>query len=97
MESRTIEQGTQELGPEPFQARMRNFYFATTFWEPRAIKYAVDALGSEHIVFGSDYPIRTRIMSEVGDAIEALAISEEEAKANIAFKNAERIFGGPLH
>ena len=92
LESRTIEQGRSEFSREAFEARIRNVYFNTTFWEPRAIKYAVEMLGSERIVFGSDYPIRSRIMSETAVAIEALDISEE-AKTNIAFKNAEHIFG----
>ena len=91
LESRTIEQGQPELTREQFQERIKNFYFTTTFWEARAIKYAVESLGSEHIVFGSDYPIRRRIMYEIGEAIEDLDITQED-KENIAYKNAERIF-----
>ena len=91
LESRTIEQGSPELTREGFQERIRNFYFATTFWESQNIKYAIDALGSEHIVFGSDYPTRQTIMREIGEAIEALDITQED-KDNIAYKNAERIF-----
>ncbi len=95
IESRTIEQGKPELSREALRERIKNFYFTTTFWEPRAIQYAVESLGSEHIVFGSDYPIRTRIMSEIAAAIESLDISQE-AKDNIAYKNAQRIFGAPF-
>jgi predicted TIM-barrel fold metal-dependent hydrolase len=95
IESRTVEQGNEGMGPEAFQRRLKNTYFNTTFWEPRVIKYAVEALGEDQIVFGSDYPIRTNLMQNVAEAIESLDIPDS-AKRKIAYENSIRIYGESL-
>ena len=95
LESRTVEQGNEGMGPEAFRQRLRNTYFNTTFWEPRVIEYAVESLGEDHIVFGSDYPIRTSLMGDVAEAIESLDIPAS-AKEKIAHGNSQRIYGESL-
>ena len=95
IESRTVTNEEMIREAEQFQRRIQNMYFNTTFWEPPIIKFAIECLGDEHVVFGSDYPIRTSMMSDIGKAIDGMGLSEE-ALNRIAFKNAERIYGRSL-
>lgn len=93
LESRTIAaEGSPTLTPEEFQRRMRNFYFNTTFWEPKVIKFAIESLGEDHVVFGTDYPIRTSLLREMREALEGLGLSAE-AEEKIAYRNAGAILG----
>ena len=95
IESRTVTNEEMAREEAQFQQRLQNMYFNTTFWEPPVIKFAIDSLSDDHIVFGSDYPIRTSLMSDIGGAIDGMGLSEE-ALDKIAFKNAERIYGRSL-
>lgn len=91
LESRTI--ATDDdfvLTPEQFEERMDNNLFTTTFWDQRGIQYATGTIGTERMALGTDYPIRTGILSEVSDAVRGLDVADDE-RAAIMGGNAERV------
>lgn len=69
--------------------------FVETSWQPaRIIRRAVDTLGSERVIFGSDYP-----MFQPWQALNELrkALTEAEFR-NVTSKNAEKLLGlSPAH
>lgn len=92
LESRTVaEDDNYSLTREEFEDRMDNNYFATTFWDRRGIQYATETLGVERMVFGTDYPIRERIMNEMADTIDDLDVTPEE-RERILRGNALELF-----
>ena len=95
IESRTVTNEEMARESALYERRLSNMYFNTTFWEPHVIKFAIDNLGDDRIVFGSDYPIRTSLMSDIGGAIDNMGLSDETLD-KIAFKNSERIYGRSL-
>jgi predicted TIM-barrel fold metal-dependent hydrolase len=95
IKSRTVTSDESDREEALYERRIKNMYFNTTFWEPPVIKFAIDSLGDDHIVFGSDYPITTSLMSDVGGAIDRMGLSGETLD-KIAFGNAERIYGRSL-
>ena len=95
IQSRTVTAEESAREEALYERRIRNMYFNTTFWEPPAIKFAIESLGDDHVVFGSDYPITTSLMSDIGGAIDQMGLSDETLD-KIAFKNAERIYGRSL-
>ncbi|WEK46493.1 MAG: amidohydrolase family protein [Candidatus Andeanibacterium colombiense] len=68
----------------------RNFAVTTSGmnWEP-SVKFAIDALGADRVMFAIDYPFVDSAMSV--QQMDAIAISAED-KAAIYHGNAERIF-----
>lgn len=91
LESRSMAKESDALTHEEFEDRMQNCYFATTFWNQEGMQFATSTLGPDRMVLGSDYPIRTHIMSDTTDAIRSLGISEGE-KQQILHRNIEGLF-----
>jgi predicted TIM-barrel fold metal-dependent hydrolase len=80
---------------QQYHGRFNNKYFDTTFGKPLIIKFAIESLGDDHIVFCSDYPITKSLMSDIGGTIGQMDLSEETLE-QIAFRNSERIYGRSL-
>lgn len=57
--------------------------------DPRLIQYAVDRLGAERVLFGSDYPYLN--LKKEKAKVECLKLTEEE-KRLIMGRNAEKLF-----
>ncbi len=73
-----------------------NLYFETSHaqpWGKAQLECAVKALGADHIVYGSSYPVRSVWLTEGPDCIRALDLSETEKDA-ILCGNAARLYGG---
>ena len=72
-----------------------NLYFEMSHakpWGKAQLECAVDALGADHIIFGSSYPVRREWLLEGADFVRALDISEED-KELILSGNAARLYG----
>lgn len=92
LESRTVaEDDDFSLTREEFEERMDHNYFATTFWDRPGIQYATKTLGVERMLFGTDYPIRERIMAEMADTIDGLDVTPDE-RERICRDNARALF-----
>jgi len=74
----------------PLESFKRNFWITTSgFAEPNALKYAIDILGADRILWAIDYPYEdmppfTRFMNDV--------TLDEATKASIFHRNAEALF-----
>jgi aminocarboxymuconate-semialdehyde decarboxylase len=66
---------------------LRQFYYDTVNFDPRALKLAIDFAGSDRILAGSDYPHQIGSLEAMLKSIRALPIGEEE-KAKILGGNA---------
>ena len=71
-----------------------NVYFEMSHaqpWGKAQLECAVEALGAEHILFGSSYPVRPVWLLEGAAFVNALDITDGE-KELILHKNAERLY-----
>lgn len=71
-----------------------NIYFEMSpaqSWGKLQLEFAVKAVGADHIVFGSSYPVRKEWLTDGIPFVKSLDISEEE-KALILGGNAERLY-----
>jgi predicted TIM-barrel fold metal-dependent hydrolase len=60
-------------------------------WGKVQLECAISALGADHIIFGSSYPIRKEWLLEGVDFVKQLNISDEE-KELILYKNAKKLY-----
>lgn len=79
-----------ELEMAPSAYIKRNFFVTTSGmnWEP-SVKFAIDALGADRVMFAIDYPFVDSGKSVA--EMDAIAISDDD-KAAIYHRNAERVF-----
>ena len=78
----------------PPSEQARSLYLDTASYHRVAIRAAIDAVGADHVVFGTDHPpVHTPPQSTV-DIIKALGLSREEEE-KIFTRNAEAILGKP--
>jgi len=82
--------GQKELSRKPSEYIKDNFYFATSgmSW-PLVIEFGCAAVGTDHILFGVDYPIESNVVAVA--AIENSALSNVD-KEKIFHLNAEKVF-----
>ncbi|MBI5876475.1 MAG: amidohydrolase [Chloroflexi bacterium] len=73
------------LSQQPSFYFKRNCYYDTVAFEPRALQFAIEFAGADHMTLGSDYP------HQIGDMEKSVKVIE-----NLPIDNAvrERIFGG---
>lgn len=64
---------------------LREFYYDSVNFDPRALQLAVDFAGPDHILAGSDYPHQIGSLRRMIESINALNISEADK---------QKIFGG---
>jgi len=77
---------------QPPSNYLRNFYYDTVNFDPRAIELAIHFAGAEHILAGSDHPHKIGSISKMLESIEQTKISKKE-KALILGGNAARLLG----
>lgn len=80
-------------GPRPSAARSR-LYIDTMGFDPPAVRFAVEALGAEHVLVGSDWPImwRNSDRGRVEETLTAAGLDAHE-RALIAAGNAADLLG----
>jgi predicted TIM-barrel fold metal-dependent hydrolase len=79
--------------------RNSNVYFDVVGTSPAHLRQAIDAIGSERIMFGSDWSATWRWLSDPADlytirkrVLDAANLSDEE-RENIMWRTANRVFG----
>ena len=86
-------EGRPSLQMAPSAYFLRNFVITTSGMNtPAAVKFCIETLGSERMMFAIDYPFCDT--AEAVTAMDAMPISDTD-KANIYSKTAERIFSIP--
>lgn len=71
---------------------LKKFYYDTVNFDVKALQFAVDFAGADHLVAGSDYPHQIGSLDKMVESIEKLNISDKE-KAGIYGENAARLLG----
>jgi aminocarboxymuconate-semialdehyde decarboxylase len=77
---------------KPPSEYLKEFYYDTVNFDPRALRLAIEFAGVDHLVAGSDYPHQIGSLKQMITSIANLDISEEE-KAAIRSQNAARLLG----
>jgi len=78
--------------PQPPTYYLKQFYYDTVNFNPRAIQLAIDFAGIDRIMAGSDYPHMIGSIPQMIQSIASLPISDTE-KAAIYGGNAARLMG----
>lgn len=76
--------------PKPPGEYLKNFYYDTVHFDPRALQLCIDFAGAEHILAGSDYPHQIGSISKMLDSIRALNVGDADRQA-ILGGNAARL------
>ena len=69
---------------------LREFYYDSVNFDPRALQLAIDFAGADHILAGSDYPHQIGSLPKMFESIAALEISDAD-KSAILGGNAARL------
>lgn len=69
---------------------LKNFYYDTVNFDVKALQFAVDFAGADHLVAGSDYPHQIGSLEKMVESIDKLYISDSE-KAGIYGENAAKL------
>jgi aminocarboxymuconate-semialdehyde decarboxylase len=80
----------RNIGRPPSEYLRRNFYYDTVCFDVRALAFAIEFVGTEHLVAGSDYPHQIGSLSKMISSIDQLEITEEQ-KQGILSGNAARL------
>jgi aminocarboxymuconate-semialdehyde decarboxylase len=76
--------------PRPPSEYLKQFYYDTVNFDPRAIQLAISFAGVDHILAGSDYPHQIGSIPRMLETIRELPLSEDD-KAAIFGGNASRL------
>ncbi|MFQ5695293.1 MAG: amidohydrolase family protein [Terriglobia bacterium] len=71
---------------------LKNFYYDTVNFDPKALQLAIDFAGADHILAGSDYPHQIGSLQKMVESIAALDLSAG-AKRRILGANAAALLG----
>ncbi|MFQ5627863.1 MAG: amidohydrolase family protein [bacterium] len=71
---------------------LKDFYYDTVNFDVKALQFAIDFAGSDHLLAGSDYPHQIGSIEKMLTSIDQLRISDDE-KAGILGENAARLLG----
>jgi len=77
---------------KPPSEYLKEFYYDTVNFDLNALRLAVDLVGADRILAGSDYPHLIGSLGKMKDSIRGLALSPED-EAKIFGGNAKRILG----
>ena len=69
---------------------LKDFYFDTVNFDIKALQFAIDFAGTDHLVAGSDYPHQIGSIEKMLSSINQLDISQKE-KSAILGENATRL------
>jgi aminocarboxymuconate-semialdehyde decarboxylase len=76
----------------PPSSYLKEFYFDTVNFDPRALELAVSFAGAEHVLAGSDYPHQIGSIEKMLESLKTMRITEEDRK-KIMGGNVERLLG----
>ena len=76
----------------PPSTYLKDFYYDTVNFDQGALKLAIDFAAADHILAGSDYPHQIGSIPLMLDAIDTLAVTDDE-REGIRWRNAARLLG----
>lgn len=76
----------------PPSAYLRDFYYDTVNFDPKALRLAIDFAGADHLVAGSDYPHQIGSLERMLGSVGELDLPAE-AREGILGRNAEALLG----
>lgn len=76
----------------PPTSYLKQFYFDTVNFDPRALELAISFAGADHILAGSDYPHQIGSIPKMLESLRAMRCSEEERK-KILGGSAQKLLG----
>jgi aminocarboxymuconate-semialdehyde decarboxylase len=71
---------------------LKQFYFDTVNFDPRAIELAVAFSGADHVLAGSDYPHQIGSIEKMLESLKAIRVSEDDRR-KILGGNAAKLLG----
>src|SRR5215467_6426425 len=74
----------------PPSSYLKQFYFDTVNFDPRAIELAVAFAGADHVLAGSDYPHQIGSIEKMLESLKTIRVSEED-RAKILGGNAAKL------
>jgi aminocarboxymuconate-semialdehyde decarboxylase len=77
---------------QPPSAYLRRFYYDCIVYEESALRFLIDSVGIDRVVFGTDWPYDMALDWPVSWILEMKSLSQEEKEA-ILWKNLERLLG----
>lgn len=82
----------RERMPQPPSAYLNRFYYDCIVYTEPALRYLIDAVGIERVVFGTDWPYDMALDWPVSWILAMKSLSQDEKEA-ILWKNLERLLG----
>jgi aminocarboxymuconate-semialdehyde decarboxylase len=80
---------------QPPSAYLRRFYYDCIVYTEPALRYLIDTVGADRVVFGTDWPYDMALDWPVSWILEMKSLTQEEKEA-ILWRNLERLLGlGP--
>jgi aminocarboxymuconate-semialdehyde decarboxylase len=86
-----FEQCRENINKPPSEY-LKNSYYDSVNFDVKALQFAIDFVGTEHVLAGSDYPHQIGSLEKMLASINQLNITAEE-KAGILGENAARLLG----
>lgn len=77
---------------KPPSEYLKKFYYDTVNFDVKALQFAIDFAGVDHLLAGSDYPHQIGSLQKMKESINQLGISEEQ-KAGIMGENVAGLLG----
>lgn len=87
-----FKQCRENISRPPSYYLKKYFYYDTVNFDVKALQFAIDFAGADHIVAGSDYPHQIGSLEKMISSIGQLNITAEE-RAGIFGENAARLLG----
>jgi len=84
------EESRKNISKPPSEYLTEQFYYDTVNFDVKALAFAMDFAGAEHLVAGSDYPHQIGSLEKMLSSINQLDITPEE-RAGILGENAARL------
>ncbi len=79
-----------EARPSTYRDR---FYYDTVTFTDRNLRFMIDALGSDRVVFGTDWPAPMQVYGAV-ERLRTSEVLEESERADLLWRTAASIFDG---